>query len=121
MDYAQLRSLTARKIIHALKLDGFTFRRQKGSHRRYGHNDGRRVTVSFHHPSDTFPLPTMKEEHHRGPSSLDGGRPPTPWSSPLNETSSDTTSELFSCSPTTKLYDRRGYNPEKSAAFFAGY
>jgi integrase/recombinase XerD len=22
---------------------------------------------------------------------------------------------------TTKLYDRRGYNPEKSAAFFANY
>ena len=23
--------------------------------------------------------------------------------------------------PTTKLYDRRGYNPEKSASFFANY
>jgi predicted RNA binding protein YcfA (HicA-like mRNA interferase family) len=42
------------------KADGFELRRQKGSHRRYQHTDGRKVTVSFHHRSDTFPLPTLK-------------------------------------------------------------
>jgi predicted RNA binding protein YcfA (HicA-like mRNA interferase family) len=60
IDYARLRSITARQLAAALVADGFTFRRQKGSHRRYAHADGRRVTLSFHHASDTFPLPTLK-------------------------------------------------------------
>ncbi len=60
IDYAQLRSLTARQIAAALVADGFVFCRQKGSHRRYAHPDGRRVTLTFHHASDTFPLPTLK-------------------------------------------------------------
>ncbi len=60
MDYSKLRSTTARKIIRALEADGFRLHRQKGSHRRYQHPDGRRVTVSFHHASDTFPIPTLK-------------------------------------------------------------
>jgi predicted RNA binding protein YcfA (HicA-like mRNA interferase family) len=60
MDYSKLRSVTARQIIRALQADGFQFRRQSGSHRRYRHADGRMVTVSFHHASDTFPLPTLK-------------------------------------------------------------
>lgn len=60
MDYSKLRSTTARKIIRALEADGFRLRRQKGSHRCYQHPDGRRVTVSFDHSSDTFPIPTLK-------------------------------------------------------------
>ncbi|MCC6154646.1 MAG: type II toxin-antitoxin system HicA family toxin [Candidatus Hydrogenedentes bacterium] len=59
VDYARLRSVTARQIAAALLEDGFSFRRQKGSHRRYAHPDGRRVTLSFHHASDTFPLLTL--------------------------------------------------------------
>jgi len=60
IDYARLRSVTARQLAAALLSDGFVFRRQKGSHRRYAHADGRRVTLTFHHASDTFPLPTLK-------------------------------------------------------------
>ena len=60
IDYSRLRSVTARKLAAALRTDGFLLRRQRGSHRRYGHADGRRVTLSFHHPSDTFPLPTLR-------------------------------------------------------------
>ena len=60
IDYARLRSVTARQMAAALIEDGFLFRRQKGSHRRYAHADGRRVTLSFHHASDTFPLLTLK-------------------------------------------------------------
>lgn len=60
VDYSRLRSLTARQIAAALQSDGFVFRRQKGSHRRYRHPDGRCVTLSFHHASDTFPLPTLR-------------------------------------------------------------
>lgn len=63
IDYAQLRSLTARETIAALLRDGFSFRPHgKGSsHQRYQHQDGRRVTASFHKSSDTFPPKTMKD------------------------------------------------------------
>jgi predicted RNA binding protein YcfA (HicA-like mRNA interferase family) len=60
IDYSQLRSLTAREVISALIRDGFFLRSQVGSHQRYRHPDGRRVTVSFHHPRDIFPLKTLK-------------------------------------------------------------
>jgi predicted RNA binding protein YcfA (HicA-like mRNA interferase family) len=33
---------------------------RKGSHRHYRHPDGRRVTLSFHHSADNFPLGTLK-------------------------------------------------------------
>ena len=48
IDYTKLRNLTAREIINALIRDGFYLRNQRGSHQRYYHPDGRRVTVSFH-------------------------------------------------------------------------
>lgn len=54
IDYSQLRSLTARELISALIRDGFYFHKQRGSHQQYRHPDGRQVTVSFHHSSDTF-------------------------------------------------------------------
>lgn len=60
LDYSRLRSLTAREIIGGLLRDGFSMHRQTGSHRQYRHPDGRRVTVTFHHSSSTFPLPTLK-------------------------------------------------------------
>ena len=61
IDYSKLRSLTARAIISALSRDGFYLRSQRGSHQRYYHPDGRKVTVSFHSPSDTFPPKTLKK------------------------------------------------------------
>ncbi len=42
IDYAHLRSLTARQIVNALQRDGFSLNRQSGSHRLYRHPDGRR-------------------------------------------------------------------------------
>ena len=60
IDYRRLRTLTAREIIRALIQDGFYLRRQRGSHQRYQHSDGRRVTVSFHKASDTFPPATLR-------------------------------------------------------------
>lgn len=54
IDFSQLRSVTARQIVNALGRDGFTLRRQRGSHRRYQHPDGRRVTVSYHRSGDTY-------------------------------------------------------------------
>ncbi len=58
--YSRLRSLTARRLIATLSADGFTLRRQRGSHRLYAHPDGRRVTVSFHHAGDTFARGTLR-------------------------------------------------------------
>jgi len=61
IDYRRLRSLTARRLIQALKKDGFYLQRQRGtSHQKYRHPDGRRVTVAFHRSSDTFPPKTLK-------------------------------------------------------------
>lgn len=59
-DYSRLRSVTARHLIHALQADGFTLKRQKGSHRHYVHPDGRRVTLSFHRSSETFRIGTLR-------------------------------------------------------------
>ena len=61
VNYAQLRSLTAREVISALLRDGFVFDRQAGSHQHYYHpGDRRRVTVSVHRSSDTFKIKTLK-------------------------------------------------------------
>ena len=59
-DYSKLRTLTARRLITALENDDFVLSRQKGSHRHFEHPDGRRVTVSFHHASDTFRPKTLR-------------------------------------------------------------
>ena len=58
--WGALRSLTAREIISALIHDGFSLHNQRGSHQRYRHADGRRVTVSYHRPGDTFPTGTLR-------------------------------------------------------------
>jgi predicted RNA binding protein YcfA (HicA-like mRNA interferase family) len=60
VDYSRLRSVTARQLASALQADGFQLQRQKGSHRHYRHTDGRRVTLSFHHSSDTFRPGTLR-------------------------------------------------------------
>ncbi len=60
IDWARLRSVTAREIIGALLRDGFSLRHQASAHRRYRHPDSRRVTVSFHRPGDTFRPKTLR-------------------------------------------------------------
>lgn len=60
VNYSKLRSVIAKEIVHALHQDGFIPVRQKGSHHRYNHLDGRRVTVAFSSLSDTFLLKTLK-------------------------------------------------------------
>ena len=61
IDYRRLRSLTARELVVALTRDGFSFARQKGSHQRYRHPDGRRVTVAPHAGGDTFSIKTLQK------------------------------------------------------------
>jgi predicted RNA binding protein YcfA (HicA-like mRNA interferase family) len=61
INFKKLKNLTAREIINALSRDGFYLRNQKGSHQRYYHPDGRKITISFHHPGDTFPPKTLKK------------------------------------------------------------
>ncbi|MBI2552341.1 type II toxin-antitoxin system HicA family toxin [Candidatus Uhrbacteria bacterium] len=65
--HPELRNVTAQEFIRALVADGFIWTRNKGSHRVYYHKDGRRVIVSFHRPSATFPPKTLK-------SMIDGAR-----------------------------------------------
>ena len=60
IDYSKLRSLTARDLCRALAQDGFIFTRQRGSHHRYAHPDGRRVTVPFSRQGDTFARATLQ-------------------------------------------------------------
>jgi predicted RNA binding protein YcfA (HicA-like mRNA interferase family) len=60
VDFSKLRSVTARQLVSALQSDNFQLQRQKGSHRHYRHTDGRRVTLSFHHSSDTFRPGTLR-------------------------------------------------------------
>jgi predicted RNA binding protein YcfA (HicA-like mRNA interferase family) len=60
INYSRLRSLSARRIMAALHADGFILQRQKGSHRHFHHEDGRRVTLSFHHSGDTFAMGTLR-------------------------------------------------------------
>ena len=60
IDYSKIRSLTAGRIIRALKKDGFILDRKSGAHHQYRHPDKRRVTVSYHHSSDTFRFKTLK-------------------------------------------------------------
>ena len=57
--WGALRSLTAREIISALIRDGFSLHNQRGSHQRYRYANGRRVTVTYHRPGDTFPMGTL--------------------------------------------------------------
>ena len=60
VDYSRLRSLTIRELTRALLNEGFSLIRQRGSHRRYGHDDGRRVTIPFTRSGDTFARGTLK-------------------------------------------------------------
>ena len=60
IEWRRLRNITAREIAAALIRDGFVLYNQRGSHQRYRHADGRRVTVTWHRPGDTFPLGTLR-------------------------------------------------------------
>ena len=60
IEWRRLRNLTAREIGNALLRDGFVLHNQRGSHQRYRHSDGRRVTLTLHHASDTFPIGTLR-------------------------------------------------------------
>jgi len=60
IEWRRLRNLTSREIITALIRDGFVLHNQRGPHQRYRHADGRRVTVTFHRPGDTFPIGTLR-------------------------------------------------------------
>ena len=60
VNYSHLRSLTARELLSALARDGFALDRQAGAHQLYLHTDGRRVTVSFHRPGETFEIKTLR-------------------------------------------------------------
>ncbi|MCI0879674.1 MAG: type II toxin-antitoxin system HicA family toxin [Chloroflexi bacterium] len=55
INYGRLRSLSARRLIQALRDEGFFLIRQRGSHHCYGHEDGRRVTCHLPDPGTPSP------------------------------------------------------------------
>ena len=61
IDYARLRGLTARRLVRALRRDGFRARKSKGATRFFRHPDGRRVTMHLHRPGQTLPIGTLQE------------------------------------------------------------
>ena len=60
IDYSRLRSLRARKLIRALKKDGFYEERSKGALRLFKHRDRRRTTIHLHNMGQTFAVGTLK-------------------------------------------------------------
>ncbi len=61
IDFSKIRALTAGEIVRALQADGFDWRKGRGgSHRRYIHPDGRRVTVAYHGANTTFVPKTLR-------------------------------------------------------------
>jgi predicted RNA binding protein YcfA (HicA-like mRNA interferase family) len=61
IDFSKIQALTAEEIIRALLADGFVLRKSRGgSHRRYNHPDGRRVTVAYHGSNTTFVPKTLR-------------------------------------------------------------
>ena len=60
IDYSRLRSLRARRLIRALKKDGFYEERSKGALRLFKHPDGRRTTIHLHNMGQTFAVGTLK-------------------------------------------------------------
>lgn len=52
----RLPVLKPREIVSILEKLGFVEVRQKGSHRQYRHNDGRRTSVPFHKGRDISPI-----------------------------------------------------------------
>lgn len=60
IDYKRLRSLTARKLIRALKKDGFYEFRRKGATRFYAHPDGRTTTIHLHNMGQSFAIGRLK-------------------------------------------------------------
>lgn len=60
VNYSKIKGLTARELIKTLLQDGFFFIHQKGSHHRYHHSDGRRITIPFTRTGDSFAMGTLK-------------------------------------------------------------
>lgn len=59
IDYSRLRSLTARRLIRALKQDGFHELKRRAN-RFFVHPDGRITTLHFHKTGQTFAPGTLK-------------------------------------------------------------
>ncbi|MBF0591562.1 MAG: type II toxin-antitoxin system HicA family toxin [Nitrospirae bacterium] len=52
--------MKVRDLVNALLKDSFYLRNQTGTHQQYLHQDGRRVTVSYHKSSETFAPQILK-------------------------------------------------------------
>lgn len=55
-----VKNITARRLISALKRDGFHLTTGRKGVLLFRHPDGRKVEVHFHHSGQTFPPKTLK-------------------------------------------------------------
>ena len=53
-------NVTALEFRRALERDGFKQTKKRGGHLVFRHPDGRRVILSYHKATDTFPPKTLK-------------------------------------------------------------
>lgn len=60
IDYSRLRGVDARAVTRALIRDGFRMVRQRGSHHRFAHSDGRRVTVAYSQLGDIISIKNLR-------------------------------------------------------------
>jgi predicted RNA binding protein YcfA (HicA-like mRNA interferase family) len=61
IDFSKLRSLTIRKLLSALKHDGFIVRKSRGATQIWIHPDGRIVTLHVHNLGQTLKIGTLQE------------------------------------------------------------
>lgn len=54
------KNITARRLVSALKRDGFQLTTSRKGVLIFRHPDGRKVEVHFHHSGQTFPPKTLK-------------------------------------------------------------
>lgn len=54
------KNITARRLVNALKRDGFQLTTGRKGVLIFRHPDGRKVEVHFHHAGQTFPPKTLK-------------------------------------------------------------
>ena len=57
---SHLRNIPLRRIIKALKRDGFDFTERQGSQRVYRHQDGRRIVINYHRLSLAVPRSVIR-------------------------------------------------------------
>jgi len=55
-----IKNITAKRLINALRRDGFIITTSRKGILIFRHPDGRKVEIHFHHSGQTFPIGTLR-------------------------------------------------------------